>query len=74
MTQVHLDIEGMTCTSCSNAITKLLSKLDFTSNININHKTGKGELKVVEASESNLKLIEDKINRLGYKVIGVTTK
>jgi len=67
--KLDLKIEGMTCNSCSNAITKRLSKFDFTSNIKIDHDAGTGELEVSEPVTEHKEQVIKAIEQIGYKVI-----
>lgn len=69
MAHLDLKIEGMTCNSCSNAITKRLSKFDFTSNIDVNWEAGTGKLDINDPVEENKGKIVTAINQLGYKVV-----
>lgn len=65
--QLDLKIEGMTCDSCSNAITARLSKFDFTSNIDVDWEAGTGKLEV-EKQEQREEVVKA-INQIGYKVV-----
>ncbi len=67
--KLELKIEGMTCNSCSNAITKRLSKFDFTSDIHIDHEAGTGTLEVTDPVEDHKEQVVKAIEQIGYKVI-----
>ncbi|MHA2503734.1 MAG: heavy-metal-associated domain-containing protein [Candidatus Kariarchaeaceae archaeon] len=66
-THISLKIEGMTCDSCSNSITKLLSKKDFISNIDVQWEAGTGEMDVETDDQKDQ--VVTLIERLGYKVV-----
>jgi len=67
--KLDLKIEGMTCNSCSNAITKRLSKFDFTNDIKIDHAAGTGELEVSEPVAEHKEQVIKAIEQIGYKVV-----
>ena len=66
-THISLKIEGMTCDSCSNSITKLLSKKEFISNIDVKWEAGIGEMDI--ESEDQRDQVVNLIERMGYKVV-----
>ena len=67
--KLHLKIEGMTCGSCSNAITKRLSKFEFTNNIQVDHDQGTGDLEIEDPFDQNREKIVKAIEQIGYKVV-----
>lgn len=69
MQKLVLKIEGMTCGSCSNAITARLSKFEFTDEVVINHEDGSGNLLLSDPYDENREKVVKAINQIGYKVI-----
>ena len=69
MSELTLKIEGMSCGSCSKAITARLSKFDFTSDVNIDHKEGTGTMNLNDPFTENREKIVAAIVQIGYKVI-----
>ena len=69
MSELNMKIDGMSCGSCSKAITTRLSKFDFTSDINIDHKEGIGKLILNDPFEENKQKVIKAIIQIGYKVI-----
>lgn len=67
--KLKLKIEGMTCGSCSKAITARVSKFDFTSDVFIDHETDSGKMDVSGNFEENKEKVIVAINQIGYKVI-----
>ena len=67
--RVALKIEGMTCGSCSKAVTARLSKFDFTSNVNVDWEAGSGEFDIDGDFEANKETAINAINQIGYKVV-----
>jgi Cu+-exporting ATPase len=65
-TNIILQVEGMDCSSCAMGITKSLQKKGF-ENVHVDFATGEAEFSIKEKSQ--LKLAEDTINSLGYKVV-----
>ncbi len=63
-----LHIEGMTCTGCEVAIITRVQKITGVQEIQANHKTGKGFIRL-DANKTNIKQIINAIEELGYKVI-----
>ncbi|MCE7736621.1 MAG: heavy-metal-associated domain-containing protein, partial [Candidatus Heimdallarchaeota archaeon] len=62
-------IEGMTCGSCSKAITARVSKFDFTSDVSIDHESDSGKMDVSGDFDENKGKIIAAINQIGYKVV-----
>lgn len=69
MTQLELKIEGMTCASCSRAITARVSKFDFTSDVEIDHEAGTGKMNLSGDYDINREQVVNAINKIGYKVV-----
>ncbi|MCY3412509.1 MAG: heavy-metal-associated domain-containing protein [Candidatus Heimdallarchaeota archaeon] len=71
MTKLELKIEGMTCGSCSRAITARSSKFDFVdaSTVKVDHDAGTGEMEISGDFEVNSRKVIDIINKMGYKVV-----
>ncbi|MFB4214087.1 heavy metal translocating P-type ATPase [Shouchella sp. JSM 1781072] len=65
--EVYIPIEGMTCAACANRIEKGLTKLDGVHDVNVNFATEKAKVHY-NSQETDIKIVEEKINHLGYKV------
>lgn len=61
-------IGGMTCVNCSNSIEKVIKKLDGVENVSVNFSTGIGAF-TYDTNKVDEKKIEEKINKLGFKVL-----
>lgn len=68
--KVTMAIDGMTCSACSAAVTRVVSKLDGVHNAEVNIATNKGifeyDPNVVRISE-----IKNAINNAGYKALDI---
>ena len=64
--QISFQIEGMTCSNCSNTIEKKLNSLDGIYNANINIATEKGQVQF-DTSKIKLEDIRLVVDKLGYK-------
>lgn len=61
----ELTINGMTCSHCSDTVTKTLSKVSGLSDIKVDHITGKATFK----GEFSPKEVNQKISDAGYEVV-----
>ena len=68
MSKLELAIDGMTCGSCSNSITKILSKFDFVSDLDVSWEEGYGKMEVAGDFDENKAKIVKKVQALGYTV------
>lgn len=64
--KVKLNIAGMSCVNCSNAIEKVSKKIDGVLEANVNFANASGEFLLKDASVREI--LEQKIKRLGYFV------
>jgi copper chaperone CopZ len=67
---VAFTVDGMTCESCSSAITKALENVDGVVSAGADHKAGTAGAVVVDHAVSDTELV-DTIEGLGYTVTGV---
>lgn len=65
--KIKLNISGMSCTNCSNAITKAALKLDGVKNATVSFTNSLGEFEVNEDFKEEL--LKDKIEKLGFSVV-----
>lgn len=65
------NISGMSCVNCSNSIEKVVKKLDGIDSANVNFSTGVGTF-IYDSNKVDTKKIEEKINKLGFKVLKET--
>jgi P-type Cu+ transporter len=63
--KIEIDIEGMTCSSCSSRIEKQIAKMQGILESNVNLSTNKGTF-IVLKNVQNEKSIIQKIEKLGY--------
>ncbi|MCR4941561.1 MAG: cation-translocating P-type ATPase [Campylobacter sp.] len=66
MEKLKLNIAGMTCVNCSNAIERVTSKIDGVSGAKVNFANGVGEFMLKDISLKDS--VIDKIKKLGYEV------
>ena len=64
--KIEIDIEGMTCSSCSSRIEKQISKMDGVLKSNVNLTTNKGTFLVLKDVQTEKTIIQ-KIKNLGYE-------
>jgi len=64
--KVKLNIAGMSCVNCSNAIEKVSKKIDGVLEANVNFANASGEFVLKDASVREV--LEQKIKKLGYFV------
>ena len=64
--KVKLNIAGMSCVNCSNAIEKVSKKIDGVLDANVNFANASGEFVLKDASVREV--LEQKIKKLGYFV------
>ena len=62
----NLNIIGMTCVNCSNAIERVTRKIDGVKSVNVSFTAGVGEFEV--ADEAVLDAVKAKITKLGYEI------
>lgn len=67
MQKIKLNIAGMTCVNCSNAVTKVAKKIDGVGFANVNFANGVGEFEIKD--EQTLEILKERIKKLGYEVI-----
>lgn len=67
MKELELKVEGMVCGGCENRVKNALSLIDGIESVEASHKTGMVELKLNKDVER--KLIEEKIENLGFEVV-----
>ncbi len=65
--EISLTIEGMDCPTCAGPIEKAVCKLPGIDNANINYSNGKIKMTIAKDG-ADAKMIEQTINKLGYKV------
>lgn len=70
VTKVSLQASGLTCSMCSNSITKALRTLDFVEKIDVNLKTYTYELSFKEGSKIDFDRIRQKVEKAGFSVSG----
>ncbi|MDA3043393.1 MULTISPECIES: heavy metal translocating P-type ATPase [unclassified Campylobacter] len=62
----NLNIVGMTCVNCSNAIERVTRKIEGVESVNVSFTAGVGEFEV--ANEAVLDAVKAKITKLGYEI------
>ena len=62
----NLNIIGMTCVNCSNAIERVTRKIEGVTSANVSFTAGVGEFEV--ADEAVLEAVKAKITKLGYEI------
>ncbi|NLY03345.1 MAG: copper-translocating P-type ATPase [Campylobacter sp.] len=64
--KIRLNIVGMTCVNCSNAVERVTKKIDGVLDVNVSFASGYGEFDVVDKNLEST--IQTKIEKLGYEV------
>lgn len=64
--KANLNIVGMTCVNCSNAIERVTRKIEGVESVNVSFTAGVGEFEV--ADEAVLDAVKAKITKLGYEI------
>jgi len=67
--EVVLNVDGMTCDGCENAIKAGVENLDGIALVESSHEEGWTKVKY-DANQTNLQQIEEKITETGYTVTG----
>jgi len=67
--EVVLDVDGMTCDGCENAIKAGVENLDGIASVESSHEEGWTKVKF-DANQTSLEEIEGKITETGYTVVG----
>lgn len=62
----NLNIIGMTCVNCSNAIERVTRKIEGVESVNVSFTAGVGEFEV--ANDAVLDAVKAKITKLGYEI------
>ncbi|MBE0496762.1 MAG: heavy metal translocating P-type ATPase [Campylobacterales bacterium] len=65
---LHVNISGMTCVNCSNAVEKVTKKLPGVENVQVSFASSEGEF-VYDADKVSSEQIISKIKKLGYGVM-----
>jgi copper chaperone len=68
MIQTVLNVEGMSCSHCVNAVTKAVAALDGVSGVNVNLE-GKTVTVDYNADQVSLESIKEAIEEEGYDVV-----
>ncbi|HBG75886.1 MAG TPA: heavy metal translocating P-type ATPase [Clostridiales bacterium] len=68
-----LQITGMTCASCVNAVQKAISKVDDVQEASVNLATEKATV-VYDPDKVRIPQIQDAVSRAGYKAMEIETK
>lgn len=64
--KIELNIVGMTCVNCSNAVERAVSKIDGVKSVNVSFASSYGEFVIEDASVE--KKIRERILKLGYEI------
>jgi copper chaperone CopZ len=72
ITKVSLQASGLTCSMCSNSITKALKTLDFVEKIDANLKTYTYEITFKKDSRIDFDKIRQKVENAGFSISGFT--
>lgn len=72
ITKVSLQASGLTCSMCSNSITKALKTLDFIEKIDANLKTYTYEITFKKDSRIDFDRIRQKVENAGFSISGFT--
>lgn len=67
--KVQLNINGMTCTGCENAIQKTINEFDGVYSSKADHQAGIAVIEI-DSVKTDLQKVENGINELGYEAKG----
>ncbi|MFO7827938.1 MAG: cation transporter [Bacteroidales bacterium] len=67
--KVQLNINGMTCTGCENAIQKTINEFDGVYSSKADHQKGIAIVEI-DSTKIDLQKVESAINELGYEAKG----
>lgn len=67
--KVQLNIDGMTCTGCENAIQKTINEFDGVYLSKADHQEGIAVVEI-DSTKVDLQKVENAINELGYEAKG----
>lgn len=70
---IVLQVTGMTCEGCEKTITSEVGKLEGIAKVSASHVDSVATIQF-DTSIANVVLISEKINELGYKVVGEITQ
>ncbi len=66
--KLELNVAGMTCVNCSNAIEKVTAKMDGVEEAKVSFASSKAEF-IIDPTKVKLEDIKQKIKKLGYSVV-----
>ncbi len=66
--KLELNVAGMTCVNCSNAIEKVTGKMDGVREAKVSFASSKAEF-IIDPAKVNIEDIKQKIRKLGYSVV-----
>ena len=66
-----MTIEGMMCGHCESRVKKALEALDFAANVDVDHKTGKAVVELVEGATNVEDALKSAVEEQGYAVISI---
>ena len=66
--RIVLQVEGMTCEGCETTIAKEVGKIDGVAEVKASHLDSIATI-MFDTSRTNVVMISEKINGLGYKVV-----
>lgn len=71
--EVIMPISGMTCASCSNAVQRVIGKLDGVQEVNVNLATEKAKV-VYDSSKVRLSEIKSAVAKAGYQALDIVSE
>lgn len=71
--EIMLPISGMTCASCSNAVQRVIGKLDGVEEVSVNLATEKARV-VYDSSQTRISEIKNAVEKAGYQALEVETQ
>jgi Cu+-exporting ATPase len=71
--EITLPISGMTCASCSNAVQRVIGKLDGVQEVSVNLATEKARV-IYDSSQTRISEIKNAVAKAGYQALDVETQ
>ncbi len=71
--EITLPISGMTCASCSNAVQRVIGKLDGVHEVSVNLATEKARV-IYDSSQTRISEIKNAVAKAGYQALEIETQ
>ena len=69
MSELKMNIQGMTCGGCSKSILKRLEKFDFTENAQVDWEAGTGTVTINDNFDDNKAKVISTLGMMGFETV-----